>query len=153
MAFMLWYLTRDIPPNNNYSPSMSHCNVSRLIILHVSGLFHPFIFSQFENEAPRVWADPHKKAGNINLSHSSNLFLMAGIFGFAFSLMFLLEGVMGAWSKILQVLLCTCWQNLMNLLDETNSCQDGNLIGWHWNRTDTILNNECIVCLYRYFEQ
>ena len=37
-----------------------------------------------------------KKAGNINLSHSSNLFLTTRIFGFAFSLMFLLEGVMGA---------------------------------------------------------
>lgn len=147
MAFMLWYLTRDAPSNNNYWPSMSHCSVSRLIILHISGLFHPFIFSQFENEAPRVWADPQKKAGNINLSHSSNLFLTMRIFGFAFSLMYLpedLQGVMGAWSKILQVLY-KCWQNLMNLLDGTNSCQEENLIGWHWNRIDTILNNECIV--------
>ena len=52
-----------------------------------------------------------KKAGNINLSHSSNLFLTTRIFGFAFSLMCLpedLQGVMGAWSKILQVLLCKC---------------------------------------------
>lgn len=86
MAFMLWYLTRDAPPNNNYWPSMSHCSVSRLIILHISGLFHPFIFSQFENEAPRVWADPQKKQEILIFLTLQTFFLRWGFLALHFRL-------------------------------------------------------------------
>ena len=153
MAFMLWYLTRDAPPNNNYWPSMSHCSVSRLIILHISGFFHPFIFSQFENEAPRVWADPQKKQEILIFLNLQTFFLQRGFLALHFRWCFCLRVWWEHEARFCKSCCCTCWQNLMNLLDGTNSCQEGNLIGWQWHRTDTILNNECIAFLYRYFEQ
>lgn len=90
IAFRIWYVTRDTPPNNNYWPLMSRCSTSRLIILRTCGRLHPFIFSQFENEAPRGWADPQKKRKILIfwLFKHLLLFLMRRIFGFTLSLMF-----------------------------------------------------------------
>lgn len=133
---------------------MSRCSISGLIIPHISRLSHPFLFCQFENEAPRVWANNPRKRRKYEsfwLFKALLIFLMRKIFGSTCSLMFsfLLEnwwGVVGVQSKILHALSCKCWQNLMNLLDGANSCQEKNLIGW--NRIDTILNNECVVYIF-----
>lgn len=132
VTFLIWNLTRDAPPNNNYGPSMSCCSISGLIIPHISRLSHPFLFCQFENEAPRVWANNPRKRRKYEsfwLFKALLIFLMRKIFGSTCSLMFsfLLEnwwGVVGVRSKILHALSCKCWQNLMNLLDGANSCQE-----------------------------